>query len=60
MQYLKRQKLGVKLFEILTYTYSLKKVQEVEFLIFRIDAAKLTINDKKLMTRNKNQNVLYN
>ena len=60
MQYLKRQKLGVKLFEILTYTYSLKKVQEVEFLIFRIDAAKLTINNKKLMTRNKNQNVLYN
>ena len=60
MQYLKRQKLGVKLFEILTYTYSLKKVQEVEFLIFRIDAAKITINNKKLMTRNKNQNVLYN
>ena len=60
MQYLKRQKLWVKLFEILTYTYSLKKVQEVEFLIFRIDAAKLTINNKKLMTRNKNQNVLYN
>ena len=60
MQYLKRKKLGVKLFEILTYTYSLKKVQEVEFLIFRIDAAKLTINNKKLMTRNKNQNVLYN
>ena len=60
MQYLKRQKLGVKLFEILTYTYSLKKIQEVEFLIFRIDAAKITINNKKLMTRNKNQNVLYN
>ena len=60
MQYLKRKKLRVKLFEILTYTYSLKKVQEVEFLIFRIDAAKLTINNKKLMTRNKNQNVLYN
>ena len=60
MQYLKQKKLGVKLFEILTYTYSLKKVQEVEFLIFRIDAAKLTINNKKLMTRNKNQNVLYN
>ena len=31
------QKLSLNLFRILTFTYSLKKVWEVEFLIFLID-----------------------
>ena len=33
MQYLKRQTLSLNLFQILTWIYSLRKVQEVEFLL---------------------------
>ena len=48
-----------RLFQVITCTYSLRKVQEVEFLIFLIDTAKPTINISNLMTENKNQNLLY-
>ena len=41
---LKMTKLSLELFQILTCRYSLKKVQEVEFLTFLIDVAKPTIN----------------
>ena len=42
---LKMTKVKLKLIKILTCTYSLKKVQEVEFLIFLIDIVKPTINN---------------
>ena len=38
---------------------SLKKVQEVEFLIFVIDTTKPAINITTLMTQNKNENILF-
>ena len=41
---LKMTKLSLNLFQILTYIYSLRKMQEVEFLILRIEIAKPTIN----------------
>ena len=41
---LKSQKLSQNLLQILTCTYSLRKAQEVGFLIFLIDKAKPTIN----------------
>ena len=41
---LKMTKLSLKLLQILTCIYSLRKVQEVEFLIFLIDTAKPTMN----------------
>ena len=56
MPCLKWQKLGLNLLEIVTYIYSLKKVQEAEFLI---DIAKLAINISNLMAQNKRQNILY-
>ena len=41
---LKMKKIKLNLFQILTCIYSLKKVQEDEFLIFLIDIAKSTRN----------------
>ena len=41
---LKMTKLNLNLFQILACTYSLRKVQEVESIIFLIDIAKPTIN----------------
>ena len=41
---LKVTKLSLNLFQIQTCIYSLRKAEEVEFLIFPIDAAKPTIN----------------
>ena len=37
---LKMKKLSLNLFQILVCTYSLRKVKEVEYLIFIIDSAK--------------------
>ena len=37
-------KVELNLFQILTYTYSLEKVREVEFLIFLIDRVKPKIS----------------
>ena len=51
------QKLSVKLLLILTCLYSLKKLQEVEFLIFIIDIAKRTMSIENLMVQNKNKNM---
>ena len=44
MQCLKWQKMNLNLFQILTFIYSLREVQEMEFLIFTIDAGKATKN----------------
>ena len=41
---LKMTKIELELIQVLTWIYSLRKVQEVEFLIFLIDKAKPTIN----------------
>ena len=41
-------------YSIMTCTYSLKKVREVEFLIFLIDIVKPTKSFRNLMTQNKN------
>ena len=41
---LKMTKLNLNLLQILTYIYSMRKVQEVEFPIFLIDTAKPTKN----------------
>ena len=41
---LKMTKLSLNLFQILTCIYSLRKIQEAEFIIFLIDIAKPTIN----------------
>ena len=40
----KMKKLSLNLFQILVCTYSLRKVKEVEYLIFIIDSAKPAIN----------------
>ena len=39
----KRQRLILNLFQILTFIYSLRRVKDVEFLIFLIDIAKPTM-----------------
>ena len=44
---------------MLTCIYSLKKVQEVEFLIFLKDIAKATINILNLAIQTENPNILY-
>ena len=44
---------------MLTCIYSLKKVQEVEFLIFLKDIAKATINILNLAIQTENRNILY-
>ena len=44
MKCLKLQKLNLNLLQILTCTYSLEKVQEVEYFMFLIDIAKPTVN----------------
>ena len=53
------QKLNLNLFQILTCTYSLKKVWVLEFLMFLVDTVKPTISISNLKTGNKNQNMLY-
>ena len=47
------------LFQILTCTYPLKKVRQVEFLIFLTNILKPTVSIWSLITQNKNQNILY-
>ena len=42
--YLSAPDLSLNLFQILTCIYSLKKIQEEEFVIFLIDTAKPTLN----------------
>ena len=37
----------------------MRKVEEVEFLIFLKDIAKQTINIENLLNQNKNQNILH-
>ena len=53
------KKWNLNLLQILTCTYSLEKVWEVEFVIFLIDILKLTKSVWNLITENKNQNILY-
>ena len=48
-----------KLFHILTFTYFLKELRKVDFLIFLIDIVQSAISIRNLMTQNKNQNILY-
>ena len=55
----KMTKIKLELIPILTCTYSLKKAEEVEFLIFSTDTAKPKINIWNFMTQNKSQNILY-
>ena len=57
MQCFKRQKLNLNLFQILTCIFSLRKVQEVEFLTFLIDTAKPKTN---FMIQKKNQYISHN
>ena len=49
--------LNINSFQILTYNCSLKKVWEVEFLIFLRDIAKPAISIWNLKTPSKNQNI---
>ena len=55
----KMTKLSLNLFQILACLYFLRKVQEVEFILFLKDIAKPVIKIYNLMTQNKNQNILY-
>ena len=55
----KMAKIKLELISDLDMYLTLGKGREVGFLIFLTDTAKSTTNIKKLMTQNKNQNILY-